>query len=151
MGQIIVKIKCLHYDRNIDCLYELVGEALLEYHCLGREDLLGKFVLRQFKLGQLKFGSQRRCSKSFSGCRRTEACIRLSIPFFVPNSPRPGNQAMQQKQLYETVYFIVKILNIYTLLLCTHLYYFFPVSIHSTQCFHCLLQLYVIRVFNINV
>ena len=38
---------------------------------------------------------------------------------------------------------IVKILNIYTMLSCIYLYYFFSLSIHSTQCFHCLLQLYM--------
>ena len=43
---------------------------------------------------------------------------------------------------YVIVYpFIVKILK-YTILLGTHLYHFFPVSIYSLQCIHCLLQLY---------
>ena len=36
---------------------------------------------------------------------------------------------------------IVKILNLYISLLCTPLYHFFPVSLHSLQCIHCLLQL----------
>ena len=35
---------------------------------------------------------------------------------------------------------IVKILNLYIILSCTT-YHFFPVSIHSMQCIHCLLQL----------
>ena len=35
---------------------------------------------------------------------------------------------------------IVKILNIYIMLLCTHLYHFFLVSIHYLQCIHCLLH-----------
>ena len=35
-------------------------------------------------------------------------------------------------------YFIVKILNLYFILSCTHLYHFFPVSIHYLQCIHCL-------------
>ena len=30
--------------------------------------------------------------------------------------------------------FIVKILNLYVILLCTHLYHIFPVSIHYLQC-----------------
>ena len=34
---------------------------------------------------------------------------------------------------------IVKILHLYIILLCTHLYHFFQVSIHSLQCIHCLL------------
>ena len=34
---------------------------------------------------------------------------------------------------------IVKILNIYIMLSCTHLYHFSPVSIHYLQCIHCLL------------
>ena len=34
---------------------------------------------------------------------------------------------------------IVKILNLYVILLCTQLYHFFPVSIHYLQCIHCLL------------
>ena len=44
---------------------------------------------------------------------------------------------------YVIVYpFIVKILK-YTILLGTHLYHFFPVSIYFLQCIHCLLHLYV--------
>ena len=35
---------------------------------------------------------------------------------------------------------IVKMLNIYIMLSCTHLYHFFPVSIHYLQCIHCLLH-----------
>ena len=38
---------------------------------------------------------------------------------------------------------IVKILNLYIMLSCTHLLYFFPVSIHSRNVCHCLLHLYV--------
>ena len=41
---------------------------------------------------------------------------------------------------YSPFPYIVQILNIYTMLSCTNLSYFFPVSIHSMQCFHCLLQ-----------
>ena len=33
---------------------------------------------------------------------------------------------------------IVKILNLYIILLCTHSYHFFPISIHYLQCIHCL-------------
>ena len=40
---------------------------------------------------------------------------------------------------------IVKILNLYIILLCSHLYHFLPVAIHSLQRIHCLLQLYVMR------
>ena len=35
---------------------------------------------------------------------------------------------------------IVKILNLYIILLCTLMYHFFPISIHYLQCFHCLLN-----------
>ena len=35
---------------------------------------------------------------------------------------------------------IVKILNLYIMLSCTHRYYFFPLSIHFLQCIHCLLH-----------
>ena len=34
--------------------------------------------------------------------------------------------------------FILKILNLYIILLCTHLYHFFPVSIHYLKWIHCL-------------
>ena len=34
----------------------------------------------------------------------------------------------------------VKILNLYIILLCTHLYHFFPLSIHYLQCINCLLH-----------
>ena len=44
---------------------------------------------------------------------------------------------------WERVHHIAKILNLYIVLSCTHLYHFFPVSIHSLQSIHCLLQLYV--------
>ena len=37
-------------------------------------------------------------------------------------------------------YFIVKILKFYIILLCAHLYRFFPASIHYLQSIHCLLQ-----------
>ena len=46
-------------------------------------------------------------------------------------------------QLVET---IVKILNLYMILSCTHLYHFFPLSIHSMPGSHCLLQLYPVNV-----
>ena len=40
---------------------------------------------------------------------------------------------------------IIKILKIYIMLSCTHLYHFFPVSIQYLQCIHCLLhQMYEI-------
>ena len=42
---------------------------------------------------------------------------------------------------------IVKILNIYILLSCTHLYHFFPLAIHYLQCFHCLLHR-TLEIFN---
>ena len=42
--------------------------------------------------------------------------------------------------LYNLVPFIVKMLNLYIILFCTHLYHFFPVSIHYLQCIHCLLH-----------
>ena len=45
--------------------------------------------------------------------------------------------------------FIVKILNIDTMLLCTHSYYFFPVSIHSRNVFHCLLQVKTIDILDL--
>ena len=35
---------------------------------------------------------------------------------------------------------IVKILNLYTIILSTHLYHFFPVAINYLQCIHCLLH-----------
>ena len=35
---------------------------------------------------------------------------------------------------------IIKILKIYIMLSCTHLYHFFPVSIQYLQCIHCLLH-----------
>ena len=43
---------------------------------------------------------------------------------------------------------IAKILNLYIILfmyslVCTHLYPLFPLSIHSLQCIHCLVQLYL--------
>ena len=44
---------------------------------------------------------------------------------------------------------IVKILNLYIILSCSHLYHFFPVSIHSMQCIHCLLQL-CYKIFNMH-
>ena len=40
---------------------------------------------------------------------------------------------------------MVKILNLYIILSFTHLYHFFPVSILSMQCSHCLLQLYLTK------
>ena len=39
-----------------------------------------------------------------------------------------------------TYTFTVKILNLYIILSCYHLYHFFPVSIHYLQCIHCLLN-----------
>ena len=41
---------------------------------------------------------------------------------------------------------IAKILNLYIIILCTHLFHFLPVSIHYLQCIHCLLQYSVIYV-----
>ena len=38
------------------------------------------------------------------------------------------------------IFNIVKILSIYIIIFCTHLYHFFPVSIHYLQCIHCLLH-----------
>ena len=35
---------------------------------------------------------------------------------------------------------IIIIMNTYIMLLCTHLYHCFPVSIHYLQCIHCLLH-----------
>ena len=35
---------------------------------------------------------------------------------------------------------IVKILNLFIIILCTHFYHFFLVSIHYPQCIHCLLH-----------
>ena len=35
---------------------------------------------------------------------------------------------------------IIKILNLYIILSCTHVYHFFPVSIHYLQCVNCLLH-----------
>ena len=40
---------------------------------------------------------------------------------------------------------IVKIQNLFIILLCTNLYHFFLISILDLQCIHCLLQLYVTR------
>ena len=37
---------------------------------------------------------------------------------------------------------IVKILNFYIILLCSHLYHFFPVSMHYLHCIHCLFVVY---------
>ena len=37
--------------------------------------------------------------------------------------------------------FIVKILNLYIILSCTHLYHFFPLSIHYLQYIHCFLHI----------
>ena len=34
--------------------------------------------------------------------------------------------------------------------LCTHLYHFFPVAIHYMQCIHCLVQLYVDKIYSSN-
>ena len=39
---------------------------------------------------------------------------------------------------------IVKILNLYTILLWTHLYHLVLVSIHSLKCIHCLSQIYTL-------
>ena len=44
--------------------------------------------------------------------------------------------------------FIVKILNPYIILLCTHVYHFFPVSIHYLQMHLLLVTLYVTEIFN---
>ena len=41
----------------------------------------------------------------------------------------------------------VKILNIYIMLSCTHLYHFFSVSIHCLQCIHCFLH-QTLEIFN---
>ena len=41
---------------------------------------------------------------------------------------------------YVSAHSIVKILNLYIIPLCTHLYHFFLVSIHYLQCIHCLLH-----------
>ena len=46
--------------------------------------------------------------------------------------------------------YIVKIYwTFMSFFICNHLYHFFPVSIHSLQCNHCLLQLYVTRVYSV--
>ena len=42
--------------------------------------------------------------------------------------------------VFSFISFIVKILNLYIILLFTHLYHFFPVSIHYLQCIQCLLH-----------
>ena len=42
---------------------------------------------------------------------------------------------------------ILKILSLYIILSYSHMYHFFPVSIHSLLCIHCLLQLYVTRYY----
>ena len=46
---------------------------------------------------------------------------------------------------WQNIQCIIKIQKLYIILLCTHLFHFFPVSFHSLQCIHCLLQLYVTR------
>ena len=47
-------------------------------------------------------------------------------------------------------YTIVKILNLYIILLCTHLYHFFPVSIQYLQCIHSLLHYVTEFIGNLN-
>ena len=46
--------------------------------------------------------------------------------------------------------YVVKTLNLHIILLCTHLYHFFPVSIHYLQCIHCLLH-YVTEYIGIGI
>ena len=59
----------------------------------------------------------------------------------------PGNGIRDRRPLLKWLVillqhfpFIIKILNLYIILLCTHLYHFFPVSIHYLQWIYCLLH-----------
>ena len=49
-----------------------------------------------------------------------------------------SNSEIDLKVTYKNI--IVKILNLYIILPCAHLYHFFPVSINYLQCMHCLLH-----------
>ena len=68
---------------------------------------------------------------------------------FISIVPRSEQHASYLLQVFSTRYcIIVKIYWTFkSFCLCNHLYHFFPASIHSLQCLHCLLQQVLIEHF----
>ena len=67
-------------------------------------------------------------------------CIIIITIFFLRISEKKMTLESEMVAILVRFRIMVKILNFYIIILCSHLYHFFPVSIHYLQCIHCLLH-----------